>query len=84
MKNEEKKYSIETTCVEVVNLLLTGKGLIASERDNLNAGSHHEEGHVETNLVVTSTGRAVSDGISANLLGIACDGQCLEDTLRAY
>ena len=72
---------IETVFVQVINLLLTRKRLVTSQGDDLYTRSHNQEGHVETNLVVAGTCTSVSDGVSTNLLGVACDGDSLEDTL---
>ena len=71
----------ESMLIEEVDLLLTRELLVACQGDNLHAGSHHEEGHVETDLVVAGTGRTVRNGIGTNLIGIAGDGDSLEDTL---
>ena len=75
---------IETVLVQVVNLLLTRKCLVTGQCDDLYTRSHHQEGHVETNLVVAGTCTSVSDGVSTNLLGVTSDGDSLEDTLRRY
>ena len=72
----------ESILVQIVHLFLTCQFLVTCQSDNLHSWCHHEEGHVETNLVVACSGRTVCDGISANLVGIACNGYCLEDTLR--
>ena len=45
----------ESVLVEVVNLLLARKGLVACECDNLHTRRHYEECHVETYLVVAGT-----------------------------
>ena len=41
--------------VQVVHLFLTSQIAVARQGDNLHTGSHHQEGHIETDLVVTST-----------------------------
>ena len=70
--------------VEVVNLFLTSKLLVAGESDNLDARSHHEECHIETYLVVARTSTSVSNSVGANLFSIASYGNSLEYTLRRY
>ena len=70
--------------VQVVHLFLTGELLVTGQCDDLHTGSHHEEGHIETDLVVTGTCGAMGDGIGTDLLGIAGDGDGLEDTLTGY
>ena len=69
--------------VQEIHLFLTRQFLVAGQGDDLHTRSHHEESHVETDLVVTSACASVGDGISANLLGITGDGNGLEDTLTA-
>ena len=49
------EVSKETMLVQIVNLLFAGKLLITGKGDNLYAWSHNQEGHVEADLVVTST-----------------------------
>ena len=73
----------ESVFVQIVNFFLAGQFLIASQCDNLHTRSHHEEGHIETNLVVACTSRSVGDSIGTDLLGITGDGDGLEDTLAA-
>ena len=67
--------------VEVVYLLLTRQVAVTCQGDDLHTRSHYEECHVKTYLVVAGTGRTVSDGIGADLVCVACDGDSLEDTL---
>ena len=74
----------ETMRVEVVDLLLTRQFLVAGEGDDVDARRQHLERHVETNLVVARTGRTVGNGVGTNLLGIAGNGDGLEDALRRY
>ena len=70
--------------VQVVHLFLARQLLVACQRDDLHTRSHHKEGHVETDLIVASTCRAVCDGIGADLVGITGDGDGLEDALAAH
>ena len=72
---------IKTVLVEEIHLFLACQLLVTRQGDDFYAGSHHEERHVEANLVVAGACRAVGDGIGANLLGIAGDGNGLEDAL---
>ena len=65
--------------VQVIHLLLTCQVTVACQCDNLHTRGHDEKGHVETNLVVASTGRAVGDGVGTNFLGIAGNGNGLEN-----
>ena len=74
----------ETVLIEVVYLLLTRESLVACKGDNLHTRCHNKEGHIETNLVVAGTCRTMCYGIGTNLLGVACNGNGLEDTLRRY
>ena len=74
----------KTVLVQVVNLFLTAQCHVACQRNDFHARSHDEESHVEANLVVTRTRRTMSDGIGADFVGIACNGQCLEDTFGTY
>ena len=71
----------ESVFVQEINLLFTCQFLVACQCDNLHTRSHHEECHIKTDLVVAGTCRSVSNGICTNLLGIACYGNSLEDTL---
>ena len=71
-------------CVQIVHLLLACQVTVARQRDNLHTRSHHEERHVEPNLVVARTRRAVRDGIRAYLVGVACNGDSLKNTLRRH
>ena len=72
----------ESVLVQIVHFFLAAQRMVARQGDNLHAGSHHEESHIETDLVVAGTRRAVCDGIGTNLLGIAGNGDSLEDALR--
>ena len=69
--------------VQVVNLLLAAQSHVAGQGDDFHTRCHDKEGHVETHLVVAGSGRTVGDGIGSDFVGIAGDGQCLEDALRA-
>ena len=68
--------------VQIVNLFLSAQRMVTGQSDNLHTGSHHQEGHIETNLVVAGTRTSMCNGISTDLLGIAGDGDGLEDALR--
>ena len=70
--------------VQVVYLLLTRQVAVTCQGDNLHTRSHHQECHVKPYLVVASTRRTVSYGVSTYLVGIACYGDSLENTLRRY
>ena len=72
----------EAMLVQIVNLFLATQCMVTGQSDNLHTGSHHQEGHIETNLVVAGTRTSMSNGISTDLLGIAGDGDGLENTLR--
>ena len=76
------EVGIESVLVQVVHLFLTGELFVACQRNNLHARSHHQEGHVETYLVVAGACRAVGNRIGPNLFGITGDGDGLEDALR--
>ena len=77
------EIGIESVLIQIVNFFLASQFLVASQRDDFHTRSHHEEGHIETDLVVACTSRTVCDGVSTNLLGITCDGDGLEDALAA-
>ena len=64
----------KTVLVQVVNLFLTAQCHVACQRNDFHARSHDEESHVEATLVVTRTRRTMSDGIGADFVGIACNG----------
>ena len=81
---QERTIGGKTVLVQVVNLFLTAQCHVACQRNDFHARSHDEESHVEANLVVTRTRRTMSDGIGADFVGIACNGQCLEDTFGTY
>ena len=77
------KVGGKAVLVQVVDFLLAAQGHVAGQGDDFHTRRHDEEGHVEANLVVAGACRAVGNGIGAYLVGVAGDGQCLEDTLRA-
>ena len=68
------EVGLETVVVQIVNLFLAREFLVACQGDDFYAGSHHQESHIEADLVVAGTCRAVGDGVSPDLLGIAGDG----------
>ena len=72
---------MEAVGVEIVHLLLAAEVAVAGEGDDLHLRTEHEEGHVETDLVVARSGGAVGDGVSPYLLGISCYGHTLEYAL---
>ena len=74
------EVGIETVLVQVVHLFLTTQVLVACQGDDFHTGSHHEECHIETNLVVTGTRTSVCNSAGTNLIGIASNGDSLEDT----
>ena len=78
------EVGIVTVLVQVVHLLLTGKVTVAGQCDDLHTGSHNQEGHVETYLVVAGTGRAVGNGAGTYFTCIACNGHGLEDALAGH
>ena len=76
------EVGIESMLIEVINLLLTAQCLVTSHGYYLLTRRKDLECHIETNLVVTGSGTSVSNGIGSNLIGIAGNGDSLEDTLR--
>ena len=78
------KVGKEAMLVQIVHLFLAGEFLVACQGDYLHAGCHHQEGHVEPYLVVAGSGATVGNGFGAYLVGIACNGYCLEDALAAH
>ena len=74
------EVGIEAVLVQVVHLFLTTQVLVACQSDDFHTGSHHEECHIETNLVVTGTRTSVCNSAGTNLIGIASNGDSLEDT----
>ncbi len=68
--------------VEVIHFLLPRQVPVAGERDDLYAGTHHQEHHVEADLVVPRAGGAVGDGVGPDLLRIAGHGHRLEQAFR--
>ena len=79
-----REVRIITVGIEVVHLLLTREVAVTGQGNDFHTGCHHQEGHVETYLVIAGTRRTMCYGIGSNLLGIACYGQRLEDALRAH
>lgn len=69
--------------VQVINFFLAAQCHVAGQCDDFYVGGQHEEGHIETYLVVACSGGAVCDGVRTDFVGIACDGQCLEDAFGA-
>ena len=45
---------------------------VTGQCDDFYIGSQYEESHVETDLVVTCSGRTVGDGIRTDFVGITC------------
>ena len=70
--------------VQIVHLFLATKVAVAGQGDDFHTGSQHQEGHVETDLVIAGTGTAVRNGVRTDFLGIAGYGHGLENTLRTY
>ena len=70
--------------VQIVYLFLTAQCHVACQGDDFHARSHYKESHVEAYLVVARAGRPMRNGICAYFVGIACNGQCLEDTFGTY
>ena len=79
-----REIGLETVLLQVVDLFLAAQGHIAGQRDNLHVRSQYQESHIETDLVVTGSGRTMGDSVGANLVCVAGDRQGLEDTLGAY
>ena len=75
------EIGVEAVGVEIVHLLLAAEVAVAGEGDDLHLRTEHEEGHVETDLVVARSGGAMGDGVSPYLLGISCYGHALEYAL---
>ena len=78
------EVGLEAVGVQIVHLLLAREFLVACQGDDFHARRHHEERHVEAYLVVAGTRAAVGDGIGADFLGIAGNGDGLEDAFRAH
>ena len=70
--------------VEIVHLLLSGEVAIARQSDDFHARAHHEERHVEADLVVAGTRRAVGYGRSPYFASVPGDGECLENALARH
>ena len=68
--------------VKVIDLEFTCKCHVACQCDDFHTRCTNKECHVKANLVVSGTCRAMSNGIGTNLIGIACNCQGLEDSLR--
>ena len=79
-----REIGLETVLLQVVDLFLAAQGHIAGQRDNLHVRSQYQESHIETDLVVTGSGRTMGDSVGANLVRVAGDRQGLEDTLGTY
>ena len=74
----------EAVVVQIVHLFLSRQSLVACESDYLHTRSHHEECHVETNLVVAGTCGTVGYGVGTYLVGVARYGYGLEYALRRH
>ena len=70
--------------VEVIHLFLAAEGLVAGEGNDLHLGTHHLEGHVEADLVVAGSGRAMGDGIRPYLLCVTGYRDGLEYPFRGH
>ena len=68
---------------QIIDFVVAAQCHIACQRDDLDIRSQHQECHVETDLVVSSSCRTMGDRVGTDLVCIACDCQCLEDTFRA-
>ena len=79
-----RKISHEAVLAQIFNFLVARESIVAGKRDDFHIRSHDKESHVETHLVVARTGRTVRDGIGTDFVGIARNGECLENTFRTY
>ena len=79
-----REIGIITVLVQIIHFLLTAQVAVARECDDLHPRRHHQEGHVETNLVVACPGRAMGYRVGPHLVGITCDGDGLENTLGRH
>ena len=78
---EFREVGKEPVGIEIVDLLLTRQFLVTGERDDLHLRCHDLKGHIETNLIIAGTCRAVGDSVSLDLIGVTRNGDGLEDTL---
>ena len=79
-----REIRMETVGVQEIHFFLAAQVAIARQRDNLHARRHDEKRHVETDLVVARACRTMRDGIRTHFVGIARDGDGLEDAFRRY
>ena len=70
--------------VQVVHFLLPRELLVARQRDDFHAWRHDEKRHIKAYLVVAGSRRAMGNGIGTYLVGIAGNGQGLEDALARH
>ena len=70
--------------VQIIDFFLAAQCHVTGQCDDFYTRSQYEECHVETNLVVTCPCRTMSDSVCSNLVGITCNGKCLENTLGTY
>lgn len=77
------EVGLEAVAAQVVDFIFAREGHVARRGDDFDFGSQHLERQVETHLVVACAGRAVGNGVGADLLGVSDDGDGLEDALRA-
>ncbi len=70
--------------LQIVNLILSGKGEVAGRGDYFNLRRKNLESKIETHLVVAGSCRTVGNGICTDFLGIFYCRDCLEDTLGTY
>ncbi len=78
------EVEIDTVTADIFYLLLTAEMTIAYEGYNLYLGSYGTEYHIETHLIVTRAGRAVTKVIGPYLLGITSYARRLRDTFCAH
>ena len=79
-----RKVGNEAVTTQIFDFFFAAERLVAREGDDFHTRRHNQEGHVETHLVVARAGRTVSNGIGANLVGVARNGKRLEDALRTH
>ena len=75
-----REVGAEPVLVQVVDLFLTAQCHVAGQGNDFYPRGKYQERHIETNLIVTGSRRAVCDSVRTDLVCITGDCQCLEDT----
>ncbi len=78
------EISLIAVLFQIVDLVVAGQCHVACRSDDFNVRSHDLECKVETNLVVSGTGRSVGYGIRTDFLSIVDNGHCLKNTFGRY